>query len=180
MGFQPPHVSSSPVILMAFKLLSCHMSLSMLWRSIILWKIHLTCYYSHDGGLTGCLLTSFGVLLLFCTLCIALVSIFSCSGNLPSMNSAVGSSFPISSFSDLLGRGWLVVYENCFPEHLVRLHFPAFLWLTSGIFMTDPKYVLCPAFSPIPPLPLPSSRGSIQTTMTTLKAKVLKYSRATK
>lgn len=101
------------------------------------------------------------VLLLFCTPLRCLVSIFS-SGSLcwilPSMNSAVGSSFPISSLRTSWQRLVSCLWKLfLLPEHLARLHFPAFLVTDHvGILWTDLKYVLCPAFSWFPtPCPSP-------------------------
>lgn len=153
-------------------LLSCHI-LSMLWRSIILWKIHLTCYYSHDGGLTGCLLTSFGVLVAVLHTLRVLVSIFcSLCWILPSMNST--DLFPFLHSLDLLAEaGWLFMKTvSSSSWALARLHFPAFQ-TDQWNFMDWPN-TSCVQHSPIPPLPLPYPEAQYRQIMTTLfKSQVL-------
>lgn len=85
----------------------------------------------------------FGFHFLFCSLCWIL----------PSVNSAVGS--PFSHFFNFL-TSWQRPVNCLWEPFLLPGHFPSLPcdWPVE-ILWTDPKYVLCPPFSPFHPLPLP-------------------------
>ena len=108
----------------------------------------------------------FGFHFLFCSLCWIL----------PSVNSAVGSPFShffslLTSWQRLVSCLWKLFL--LLPGHLVRLHFPAFLvtdqWSFYGLTPDTSCVKHSPHSTPCPSLS--SSRGSMQITLTTVKAK---------